>query len=179
MDKESPIDLEKLYEPAIAVQLLEKVIQVPQAQKEHLRKHPKLTLRDEANAITVYAFRNSCLEDLHAGVYSPLLEDDSLCRITDKEMKKLMKDGQTLGSAVKQAIREQARKKSFTFKTADASAQKPGEFLVRHQPSELHGVGHSQLARELPEVLLRVPVADYSAGQIADLAPCQRQRPEP
>jgi hypothetical protein len=44
-----------------------------------------------------------------------------------EEMKKRQAEGQTLGSAVKQAIHEQARKKSFTFKTADASAQKPGE----------------------------------------------------
>jgi len=37
-----------------------------------------LTLRDEANAITIYAFRNTFLEDLHAS-----------WRITDPEMKKL------------------------------------------------------------------------------------------
>lgn len=48
------------------------------------------TLRDEANAIVAYAFRNGPIEDLHAGKYSELLEDSSLSRITDAEMKALM-----------------------------------------------------------------------------------------
>lgn len=48
-------------------------------------------LRDEANAITVYAFRNNeTLENLHCGKSSPLLDDPTLCRITDDEMKQLM-----------------------------------------------------------------------------------------
>ena len=33
------------------------------------------TLRDEANAIVAYAFRNGPIEDLHAGKSSPLLND--------------------------------------------------------------------------------------------------------
>lgn len=48
------------------------------------------TLRDEANALVAWAFRNGPLEQLHRGRYSPLLEDDSLSRITDAEMKILM-----------------------------------------------------------------------------------------
>jgi hypothetical protein len=48
------------------------------------------TLRDEANAIVACAMRNGPLEDLHAGKHSSLLEDDSLSRITDAEMKQLM-----------------------------------------------------------------------------------------
>ncbi|HEY2091306.1 MAG TPA: hypothetical protein VGJ81_05425 [Thermoanaerobaculia bacterium] len=48
------------------------------------------TIRDEANALTVAAFRNGFLEDLHAGKYSDLLADSSLSRITDREMRKLM-----------------------------------------------------------------------------------------
>src|SRR5436190_2023117 len=48
------------------------------------------TLRDEANAIVAWAFRNGPIEDLHAGKHSPLLEDRSLSRITDEEMKTLM-----------------------------------------------------------------------------------------
>lgn len=51
---------------------------------------PDFTLRDEANAITAYAFRIGPLEDLHSGEYSELLESDRYCRITDAEMKKLM-----------------------------------------------------------------------------------------
>jgi len=46
--------------------------------------------RDEANAIVAMAFRNGPLEKLHAGEHSELLEDDSLSRITDEEMKDLM-----------------------------------------------------------------------------------------
>src|SRR3972149_11268940 len=48
------------------------------------------TLRDEANAIVAYAFRNGPIEDLHAGKYSELLEQKELSRITDAEMKELM-----------------------------------------------------------------------------------------
>ena len=48
------------------------------------------TLRDEANAIVAYAFRNGPIEDLHAGRSSELLEDPELSRITDEEMKTIM-----------------------------------------------------------------------------------------
>jgi hypothetical protein len=48
------------------------------------------TLRDEANAIVAYAFRNGPIEDLHAGKSSDLLENPELSRITDDEMKKIM-----------------------------------------------------------------------------------------
>lgn len=50
----------------------------------------EFTLRDEANALVASAFRNGPIEDLHAGKYSALLEDDSLSRITDDEMKTIM-----------------------------------------------------------------------------------------
>ena len=50
----------------------------------------KFSYRDQANVMTLLAFRNSPLEDLHAGRYSPLLEDPALSRITDEEMKTLM-----------------------------------------------------------------------------------------
>lgn len=48
------------------------------------------TVRDEANALVAWAFRNGPLEDLHAGRSSPLLDDPDLSRITDAEMKTLM-----------------------------------------------------------------------------------------
>ena len=48
----------------------------------------KPSLREEANAIVAYAFRNGFLEELHAGKY--LVEDETLSRITDAEMKSLM-----------------------------------------------------------------------------------------
>ncbi len=44
-------------------------------------------IRDEANALTACAFRNGTLEGLHTGKSSPLLDDTSLSRITDKEIK--------------------------------------------------------------------------------------------
>jgi len=48
------------------------------------------TMRDEANAIVAYAFRNGPLENLHAGESSELLDNPRLSRITDEEMKVLM-----------------------------------------------------------------------------------------
>ena len=48
------------------------------------------TIRDEANTVVAWAFRNGPLEELHAGEYSPLLEDATLNRITDEAMKALM-----------------------------------------------------------------------------------------
>ena len=48
------------------------------------------TLRDEANAIVAFAFRNGPIEDLHAGKASALILDPTLSRITDDEMKKIM-----------------------------------------------------------------------------------------
>ncbi len=59
-----------------------------QGEPFHLKSRE--SLREEANAITCYAFRNGFLEELHAGNRSKLLEDKSLSRITDTEMKKLM-----------------------------------------------------------------------------------------
>jgi len=50
----------------------------------------EFTVRDEANALTAYAFRNGFLEDLHAGKPSPLLAESDLSRISDEEMKHLM-----------------------------------------------------------------------------------------
>lgn len=50
------------------------------------------TKRDEANAIVAFAFRNGPLENIHAGKDSELLNDDSLSKITDEEMKALMID---------------------------------------------------------------------------------------
>ncbi len=60
--------------------------------KEVLDRHfpGGFTVRDEANALTAFAFRNGMLEKLHAGAPSPLLSDTSLSRITDSEMKTLM-----------------------------------------------------------------------------------------
>jgi hypothetical protein len=46
--------------------------------------------RDEANALVALAMRNGPIEELHAGKRSLLLEDKTLSRITDKEMKVMM-----------------------------------------------------------------------------------------
>jgi hypothetical protein len=48
------------------------------------------TVRDEANAIVAYAFRNGPIENLHAGKNSELLENKELRRITGDEMKTIM-----------------------------------------------------------------------------------------
>jgi mannose-6-phosphate isomerase-like protein (cupin superfamily) len=62
-----------------------------QAQAVSVVGRPELTVRDEANALIANCLRNNELfEGLHAGTWSPLLEDASLSRITDDEMKKLM-----------------------------------------------------------------------------------------
>ena len=52
-------------------------------------KKRRWTVREEANAITVWAFRNGYIEELHAGKHSELLEKPGLSRITDAEMKRL------------------------------------------------------------------------------------------
>jgi len=48
------------------------------------------TIRDEANALTAFAFRNGQIENLHAGEPSPLTYGPTLSRITDDEMKELI-----------------------------------------------------------------------------------------
>lgn len=48
------------------------------------------SVRDEANAIVADAFRNGPIEVLHAGKSSKLLNDDSLSRITNDEMREIM-----------------------------------------------------------------------------------------
>lgn len=53
-----------------------------------LTKNP--TYREEANALICECLRNGFIENLHAGKDSKLLEDKSLSRITQEEMKKLM-----------------------------------------------------------------------------------------
>src|SRR5258708_2844545 len=50
----------------------------------------EFTLRDEANALTAFAFRNGFLEDLHAGKSSPVLSQPGFSRISDDEMQPLM-----------------------------------------------------------------------------------------
>jgi hypothetical protein len=46
--------------------------------------------RDEANALIAMTVRNGPIEELHGGKHSPLLEDATLSRISDEEMKVLM-----------------------------------------------------------------------------------------
>ena len=50
----------------------------------------EFTLRDEANALTAFAFRNGFLEDLHSGKPSPILSQPGYSRISDEELRKLM-----------------------------------------------------------------------------------------
>ena len=53
------------------------------------------TYRDQANVMTLLAFRNGPIEDLHAGKYSALLENPDLSRITDEEMRTIIIDAST------------------------------------------------------------------------------------
>lgn len=72
------------------------------------------TVRDEANALTAYAFRNGPLENLHAGERSPLLDEPGLSRVTDTEMKELMINAsETLARAL--ALRESDPEKYRRF----------------------------------------------------------------
>lgn len=53
-----------------------------------LKKKP--TYREEANALINQCIRAGFIEELHAGKHSELLEDRTLSRITQEEMKKIM-----------------------------------------------------------------------------------------
>lgn len=77
--------------------------------KEELRSMDKeleeafpggFTERDEANALIAMTVRNGPIEQLHAGTYSALLEDPSLSRITNAEMKALMLNATQLLAAL-------------------------------------------------------------------------------
>jgi hypothetical protein len=48
------------------------------------------TIRDEANTLTAFAFRNGFLEDLHAGKPLPAAQQSGFSRISDDEMRRLM-----------------------------------------------------------------------------------------
>jgi hypothetical protein len=48
----------------------------------------EFTVRDEANALTAFAFRNGFF--LHAGKPSPMLSQPGYSRISDDEMRRLM-----------------------------------------------------------------------------------------
>lgn len=50
----------------------------------------EFTTRDEANALTAFAFRNGFLEDLHAGKPLPSAQQSGFSRISDDEMRRLM-----------------------------------------------------------------------------------------
>lgn len=50
----------------------------------------EFTIRDEANALTAFAFRNGFLEDLHAGKPLPAIQQSGFSRISDDEMRRLM-----------------------------------------------------------------------------------------
>lgn len=52
--------------------------------------HEEFTIRDEANALTAFAFRNGFLEDLHAGKPLPIAQQSGFSRISDDEMRRLM-----------------------------------------------------------------------------------------
>jgi hypothetical protein len=90
----------------------------PLAQNLPLREDPKLTVRHEANSLTAFAFRNGFLEDLHAGKWSPMLEDPSYSRVTDDEMRKLMIESSAKVAQwlyLRELLRERHRDLYFAF----------------------------------------------------------------
>ena len=62
----------------------------PPASSVEFKNYNDFTVRDEANALTAFAFRNGIIEELHAGKRSPLLDQPEYSRITDDEMRRLM-----------------------------------------------------------------------------------------
>jgi hypothetical protein len=77
--------------------------------------HGSFTMRDEANAITAYAFRNGFLETLHAGEHSALVGSDRYSRITDSEMKRLMVEASAkVEELLRMAQEEPERYRQFT-----------------------------------------------------------------
>jgi hypothetical protein len=78
------------------------------------KTEPEFTLRDEANALTAFAFRNGLLEDLHAGKPSPVLNEPGYSRITDEEMKRLMTEAsEKLEQVLRMKREEPAKYESF------------------------------------------------------------------
>jgi hypothetical protein len=87
-----------IFERATDFLIYRKKISVDMTGKVHRNASPDQpgkvhwSTREEANAITCFAFRNGFIEELHAGKHSELLENSELSRITDEEMKKLMSE---------------------------------------------------------------------------------------
>lgn len=50
----------------------------------------EFTIRDEANTLAAFAFRNGFLEDLHAGKPLPSSQQSGFSRISNDEMRRLM-----------------------------------------------------------------------------------------
>ena len=50
------------------------------------KQSPVFTIRDEANALTLLAFRNGLIEQLHAGRHDPVVDDPEVSRITNEAM---------------------------------------------------------------------------------------------
>lgn len=50
----------------------------------------EFTIRDEANTLTAFAFRNGSLEDFHTGKPLPTAQQSGFSRISNDEMRRLM-----------------------------------------------------------------------------------------
>ena len=89
------LPLKKLRDLEAAAKKTEKLLRTSgersAVEAEMARSFPdEFSHRDEANALIAMAVRNGPLEALHAGKSSAWLEDDTLSRLTDDEMKILM-----------------------------------------------------------------------------------------
>ncbi len=76
--------------PSLAPAAAEAAATAQPASTPQLPREGEFSLRDEANALAAYAFRNGFIEELHAGKDSPLLREPGYSRITDEEMRRLM-----------------------------------------------------------------------------------------
>ena len=70
----------------------------------------EFSVRDEANALTAYAFRNGLLEDLHAGKPLPMPNQRGYSRISDDEMRRLMIEASAKLSSMLQLKQEDPAK---------------------------------------------------------------------
>jgi hypothetical protein len=110
-----------------------------------------LTVREEANALTCFAFRNGFIEKLHAGKYSELLEKPGLSRITDSEMKKLIVGA---SSALAEAERGQSGRLLETCKEISRRLLRSlGEIATGEAMELVANLGHGPLKQSRAQSL--------------------------
>ena len=85
--------------------------------KKTIAANQKVSVRDEANALTYVSFRCGMLEELHAGKHSPMLDNKGLSRITNDEMKALMVEASRKLAAMLEMKKRQPKSYRLAVKT--------------------------------------------------------------